>query len=179
MNTKTLCLGVLILGKYSGYDIGKQLELKFGHFMDVASSGVYPALKSLLSDGLVEYEDIEQHSLPDKKVYSITALGKETFEKELSELPPRHKIRSQYILLLYFAELLTEKRLEEVLLERLKEVTSWAALSADWIKNKSSEAETGGQQFIVEYANTIMTAEKIFLEKNASRFVKELNEPEK
>jgi PadR family transcriptional regulator AphA len=67
MNTKTLCLAVLSLGKASGYDIGKRLEDPFGHFVDVARSGVYPILKTLEEEGLVQYENVEQSALPNKK----------------------------------------------------------------------------------------------------------------
>ena len=179
MNTKTLCLGVLILGKSSGYDIGKKIEQEFGHFMDVASSGVYHALKVLLEEGLVEFEKIEQNSLPDKKVYSITEQGKEVLTNELNQLAPRHKVRSQFLLLLYFSELLSEQRLQEVFQERIKELTFWTEFAGDWLKNKPCPTQTKGQEFMAEYALTVMSAERQFLEKNSSRLTDQLQELEK
>lgn len=167
MNTKMLCLGVLSMGKASGYDIGKQLEQTFGNFIDVASSGVYPALKALYEEGMVEFEKVEQDNLPNKKVYELTEAGRSTFQEALSQLPPRHKIRSQFILLMFFADLLTPKRLREVIDERMEELRSWTLMTKGWLDGELSARGSAGQQFIARYALEVMETEIRFLEENA------------
>ncbi len=166
MNTKMLCLGVLTMGEASGYDIGKQLEQIFGNFIDVASSGVYPALKSLYEEGMVDYTDVLQDSLPNKKLYRITDCGRETFRAALAELPPRHKVRSQFILLLYFAELLSEQRLLEIIDERLAELKGWLQMTENWLNCRPSAAGNPGENFIARYGREIMQTEIRFLEDN-------------
>lgn len=174
MNTKMLCLGVLSLGKASGYDIGKQLEQIFGNFIDVAASGVYPALKTLYEEGLVDYEKVEQNGLPNKKLYELTEQGRETFLQALSELPPRHKIRSQFILLLFFSDMLSEERLQEVIAERVGELKLWIDLTREWTSSDSCLEASPGQQFIARYALEVMRTEIDFLESNADSLLETL-----
>lgn len=75
IDTKTLCLGVLTLGDASGYDIRKHLEDNFGHFMDVSSNAVYPALKALEKEKLVTFKTVKQNNYPDKKVFILAEEG--------------------------------------------------------------------------------------------------------
>ena len=177
MNTKMLCLGVLSMGKASGYDIGKQLEQTFGNFIDVASSGVYPALKALYEEGMVDFEKVEQDNLPNKKVYQLTEAGRLTFQEALSRLPPRHKIRSQFILLLFFADLLTPQRLAEVIDERIEELHCWAGMAKGWLDCDQSAGGSAGQQFVARYALEVMETEIRFLEDNAGELFKALKAP--
>jgi DNA-binding PadR family transcriptional regulator len=172
-----LCLGVLSLGKASGYDIGKQLEQTFSNFIDVASSGVYPALKSLHEEGLVECEPVEQEGLPNKKLYWLTESGREAFTKALMELAPRHKIRSQFILLLFFADKLSEKRLRDVIGERKAELTHWIQLTRQWLKTDHAGRHEKGQDFIARYALEVMGTEINFLEENSENLLASLGDP--
>lgn len=180
MNTKMLCLGVLTLGEASGYDIGKQLEQTFGNFIDVATSGVYPALKALHEEGLVDCETIEQDSLPNKKIYRLTDQGQETFRQALEALAPRHKIRSQFILLLFFADKLSEKRLRDVIEERKQELEHWTSLTRCWLEQTHDNVrKEAGQNFIARYALEVMGTEIRFLEDNLDNLVNALGDPER
>jgi DNA-binding PadR family transcriptional regulator len=171
MNTKTLCLAVLSLGKASGYDIGKRLENPFGHFVDVSRSGVYPVLKCMEEEGLVQYEDIEQSALPNKKIYELTDKGRDLLKAELDVLPPVHKIRSQFMLLLFFAEMLSPQRLETILKERVQEVEYFLQEESNIRK---SVAGNKGQEFMLDYVVNKAIAEKECLEKNSGEFMERL-----
>ncbi len=171
MNTKTLCLAALSLGKASGYDIGKRLEDPLGHFVDVARSGVYPVLKSLEEEGLVQYENVEQEGLPNKKIYELTEAGRTYLKAELEILPPVHKIRSQFMLLMFFAEMLSAERIEVVMAERIGEVECFLQDLPYWRKYVEGNK---GQSFLLDYVEFKMKSEKEFLEKNASRLIDSL-----
>lgn len=166
MNTKTLCLGVLSLGKASGYDIVKQLEQIFSHFVDVSASGVYPALKSLHAEGLVQYEDVAQDTLPNKKIFELTEKGRQRFQRELEVLPPTHKVRSQFMLLIFFAEWLSSERLGCILQERLDELNCFIKDEEEWRKQVE---QSDSQCFLLEYVLAKMKAEKEFLEQHADK----------
>lgn len=168
MNTKTLCLGVLSLGKASGYDIVKQLEQIFSHFVDVSASGVYPALKSLHAEGLVQYEDVAQDTLPNKKIFELTEKGKQRLQQELEVLPPTHKVRSQFMLLMFFAEWLSAERLCKIMQERLDELNCFINDERHWRKQVE---DSENQCFLLDYVLAKMKAEKEFLEKHSGDFI--------
>ncbi len=48
MDTKALCLAVLVRGDATGYEIRKAFEREvLGHIQDASFSAIYPALKRL------------------------------------------------------------------------------------------------------------------------------------
>ncbi|HEY5701578.1 MAG TPA: PadR family transcriptional regulator [Gammaproteobacteria bacterium] len=118
MDVKTICLGVLTLEDKTGYEIKKHFEHAFSHFFVAGFGSIYPALGELTRDGLVTCTDVSQRKRPDKKVYSITAQGRQRLMDALLNTPPRHKVRSEFAVLLYFAHLLPPKRLIELLDQR-------------------------------------------------------------
>ena len=68
-------LGLLARGPLSGYDIAAQLRRGIGPFWHARHSQIYPELARLEADGLVEYQVVEQHDRPAKKVYEVTGAG--------------------------------------------------------------------------------------------------------
>jgi DNA-binding PadR family transcriptional regulator len=122
VDVKTLCLGVLTLRDMTGYEIKKHFEQSFAHFFVAGYGSIYPALGELTRLGLVICQDVAQEKRPDKKVYSITAAGRAQLAAALAETPPRHKVRSEFLVLLYFAHLMTAERLAEVLDERVRDI---------------------------------------------------------
>lgn len=122
MDVKTICLGVLTLGDKTGYEIKKHFESAFSHFFVAGFGSIYPALSALTRDGFVTQRDVTQSKRPDKKVYSITAKGRTLLMEALLNTPPRHKVRSEFAVLLYFAHLLPRDRLAELLDERARDI---------------------------------------------------------
>ena len=122
MDVKTLCLGVLTLRDMTGYEIKKHFEESFAHFFVAGFGSIYPALGELTRVGLVSCRDVAQAKRPDKKVYSITDTGHAQLTEALAETPPRHKVRSEFLVLVYFAHLITTERLAEVLDERVRDI---------------------------------------------------------
>ena len=171
MNNKTLCLAVLSLGKASGYDICKKLEDPFGHFVDVARSGVYPILKTLEEEALVQYENIEQATLPNKKIYELTDKGKSFLKSELEALPPTHKIRSQFLLLLFLADMLSSGRLETIISEHLNGLECFLQ---DLPELRKRVAGNKGQEFLLKYVENNVRNEKKFLEEHSEEFMESL-----
>lgn len=123
MDIKTLCLGVLTQGEASGYDIKKHFECVFSHFYVAGFGSIYPALTELAREGLVNCREEPQPNRPDRKVYSLTPAGRKAFLQALEATPPRHRIRSEFFVLLHFGHLLPPERLAAVLDERIGNVT--------------------------------------------------------
>ena len=120
MNVKTLCLGSLCLMDGTGYDIKKLFEEAFRHFHSASYGSIYPALNQLLQEGLIELrvEPGERH--PDRKVYSITEEGRRTFLEEIVQTEPTEQMRSEFLVLLFFAHLLPTERLEVLLKQAME-----------------------------------------------------------
>jgi len=118
MDVRTLCLATLTHGAMSGYQIKRHFEATFSHFFGAGYGSIYPALSDLAAEGLVRGEDVAQDGKPDKRVFHITAAGDTRLRATLAEEAPRHKVRSEFLVLMYFAHLLDRARLAEVLDER-------------------------------------------------------------
>lgn len=115
MDAKTLCLGVLVMGDASGYEIRKMFEEgPFAHFQDVGYGSIYPALAKLLEEGLVVVVDTPADGHPEKKIYAATPAGRRAFRSSLSRAPMHDKIRSDAAFLMFFAEFLDPDHLRAV-----------------------------------------------------------------
>ena len=64
-----------------GYEISESLSKQ----IDIADGTVYPILRKLKADGLLTTYLQEESGGPPRKYYSLTQLGRETYEKDRSE----------------------------------------------------------------------------------------------
>ncbi len=77
-----LCvLALLEKGDCYGYDISERLSER----IDIADGTVYPILRKLKSDGLVDTYLQEESGGPPRKYYSLTNLGRETYQADRAE----------------------------------------------------------------------------------------------
>lgn len=106
MDTKTTCLGVLMLGEASGYEIRKAFEEgPFSHFADGGFGSIYPALTGAAAEGLVTVTAQQQDKRPAKKVYHLTEAGWTYLEQKLrAKVPGEDKFKSDLLFILFFTE---------------------------------------------------------------------------
>ncbi len=177
MDVKTLCLGVLATEDRSGYEIKKTLEERFRHFFRAGYGSIYPALKELERSGLVVCEAVEQQRRPAKKVYRITDAGRRTLEEVLVAEDPRHVVRSEFLVLMYFAHLLPAERVTQVI----------DAMTAEFDRILNADLEaleqvydtlTPGQRFALGYGRTMLTAALGYLHRQRGGFLRELQPTE-
>lgn len=64
-----------------GYEISEFLS----KHIDIADGTVYPILRKLRSEGLLTTYMQEESGGPPRKYYSLTSLGRESYEKERAE----------------------------------------------------------------------------------------------
>lgn len=84
---KHAILGFLDKCQMSGYDIMMEFkEREIGQFWSAKHSQIYPELKKLLDEGLIEYHIEVQGTKLEKKVYSITEKGRNELKIWLSKL---------------------------------------------------------------------------------------------
>ena len=157
MDTRTLCLGALTGGPATGYEIKKRFEDTFGYFMEISHSAIYPALAELLHDGLVTVSRVEQETRPDKKVYSLTPAGQARFRSDLAQSPGKHRVRSEFLVLLFFAEWLPPERLRQVLDAQLDDFIRLRATAEEWLTACAASAPAG-MRFTAGYGAAVMGA---------------------
>lgn len=120
MDTRVLCLGVLSQGEFSGYEIRKHFEEgPFAHFQEAGFGSIYPALKRLTEDGLVTCVEHQQDSRPDKKVYRLTAAGRQALFDAVARAPADDKLRSDFLFVLFFADLLAPGKVDRLIDDRI------------------------------------------------------------
>jgi PadR family transcriptional regulator, regulatory protein AphA len=159
LDTRTLCLGVLSAGEASGYDIKKCLEEGFGAFLDVSHASIYPALAMLLDEGLVSCTEVRQSARPDKKIYALTDVGREALVDGLAKSPGRHRVRSEFLALLIFAEYLPPERLRQVLDTRLAEIDA----QLRHIASRERVGESAGRCFAAGFAEAVLGASRDYI----------------
>ena len=167
MDVKTLCLGVLTEGDKTGYEIKRCFEDAFSHFFGAGFGSIYPALAELSRQGLVSCRSVEQDKRPDKKVYSLTAAGHRLLLEELMATPPRHKVRSEFLVLMYFAHLLPPERVAAIVDQM---IAHWEPLVAE-IEACAGTAMTPGMRFAAGYGQAVLGAALAYVREHKAELI--------
>jgi DNA-binding PadR family transcriptional regulator len=177
MDVKTLCLGVLTERPMTGYEIKKLFETGFRHFFVAGFGSIYPALAELAQAGLVTVESVEQEGRPDKKVYRITPAGRQVLAEELAATEPRHKVRSEFLALIYFAHLLPPERVEAAIDGMVRE---WEAVLAHLeaadrrFDDASCPEPTPGTRFALGFGRAMISTALAYARQQRPRLLSEL-----
>jgi PadR family transcriptional regulator AphA len=169
MDVKTLCLGVLTLRDMTGYEIKKHFEESFAHFFVAGYGSIYPALSELTQLGVLRCRDVAQAKRPDKKVYSITDAGRAQLAEALAQTAPRHKVRSEFLVLMYFAHLMTPERLAEVLDERVRDIDGML----DCIDNAFEDQgrRSPSHDLVAGLGQVTLSAQRDYIRTNRDRWI--------
>lgn len=85
-NLKYAILGLLSQRPMTGYDIAREFkENAFANFWYATHGQIYPELKRLLEEKLVDYEVVIQGKVLEKKRYTITENGHRDFLNWLTQ----------------------------------------------------------------------------------------------
>lgn len=161
MNVKDLCLGALTFGDASGYGLKKFFETTFSQFCAAGYGSIYPALAELTTEGLVSCKQETQSGRPDRKLYHLTAAGRKVFLRALQKASPRHQVKSDFLLALYFAHLLPPAQLQSLLDERIAELEHQIARLENY--QATPETNVAGSQFVRGFGKTVMRAARDYL----------------
>ena len=89
-----------------GYELKQALEQTFGSAYPSPNIGqVYVTLGRLEKDGLVRAVDVEQANRPNKKVYYLTAKGREALTLWVDEPTEGPRVRDEFFMKLVLAPL--------------------------------------------------------------------------
>jgi PadR family transcriptional regulator AphA len=117
-------LGMIQLGRRSGYEIKQAVELSIRYFWTISHAQIYPALEGLEAAGLIRGKDDPRGRLP-RRVFSLTRAGKAVLEAWLRrDEPLPYELRDIGLVKLFFADLedrATARRLVETIGRRSAE----------------------------------------------------------
>ncbi|WP_462408716.1 PadR family transcriptional regulator [Neobacillus sp. Marseille-QA0830] len=117
MNIQDVILGFLYEEPMSGYDIKQMMENSVSYFFEASFGAIYPALRKMEKEGLVEKQVIQQEGKPNKNLYAITETGKEQFQNYLESPINPTVTRSDILIRIFFGRFTTQEQIMEWLLQ--------------------------------------------------------------
>lgn len=115
MSLKHALLGFINYGPMTGYELKKFFDSTVAHFWNAELSQIYPALKAMESEGLVEMKVEVQEDRPNRKVYSITEAGRREIVKWLAEPAEPDQVREPMLIKIFFGASVSKQDLINVL----------------------------------------------------------------
>jgi PadR family transcriptional regulator AphA len=101
--TRYAVLGALSHGPMSGYDVKRGLETIVGHFWHESFGQIYPILRQLVADGQATVDIERSRGRPERRVYTLTPLGRTELSRWLAEPVEQHqRPRHELLLKLFF-----------------------------------------------------------------------------
>nr|WP_203592819.1 MULTISPECIES: PadR family transcriptional regulator [unclassified Streptomyces] len=97
-------LALLARGPAHGYELKQDLEQLLGSAYPQPNVGqIYVTLGRLEKSGLIEGEDVEQSSRPNKKVYHLTDAGREALDAWFEDTADEPRVRDEFFMKLALA----------------------------------------------------------------------------
>jgi len=127
MSLKHALLGFINYGPMTGYELKKFFDTSVAHFWNAELSQIYPGLKQLESEGLVEMKVEVQEDRPNRKVYSITESGRRELLDWLAQPAEREQVREPILIKVFFGSSLSKQELLDVLRKAADDVRSMVA----------------------------------------------------
>lgn len=101
--SRYVLLGLLQSQAGSGYGLRQRIDRSIGHFWRESWGQIYPALREMEKEGLVEGRVEAGERRPDSRIYSITVEGTEVLRQWLLEAPRRELPRNELLLKLFLS----------------------------------------------------------------------------
>jgi DNA-binding PadR family transcriptional regulator len=120
-STEASILGLLAHGELSAYELVKTAGRSVGYFWAPATSQFYAVLPRLVETGLASSRVVRQSSRPDKRVYRISAAGRDALREWINGPTPAEPSRNPLLLQLFFGDHGDPQALLEHVRERRRE----------------------------------------------------------
>lgn len=111
-------LAVLSQQPYSGYDISKRFDESVSCYWRASQQQIYRELGKMEQQGWVTHETVPQEGKPDKKIYSLTALGQAELRRWYGEPTEPTPIREDLLVRVLAAPYVPDGGLVEELQRR-------------------------------------------------------------
>jgi DNA-binding PadR family transcriptional regulator len=106
LTTMDVILGLLNKRPYTGYEIKHSFQTLFSFFFDASYGTIYPTLSKMEKMGYITKQSVQQDNRPVKNVFSLTDKGRKQFKNFLDSPVEEDVFRSDFLVRLYFGDLL-------------------------------------------------------------------------
>lgn len=107
MGLSQAILTCLIEAPHSGYDLSKVFSESVGYFWQASQQQIYRELGKLESAGLIVSEIVPREGRLDKKIYSITELGKQQLIEWMHKPSEPNVIREDILVKIFSGDLVS------------------------------------------------------------------------
>ena len=144
MSLRNALLALLIVEPMTGYDLYKEFESSVGHVWHAPDSQIYPALKLMEAEGLLQSEEIPWGPRGRKRQYHVTEAGKVAFKTWMNTPLEYARTRDPAHLKAAYLEWAEPDAAREQLRAH---IAHHAGLLAQW-QNKVREIEDGSSDML-------------------------------
>jgi PadR family transcriptional regulator AphA len=124
--TAKVLLGFIAARPRSGYEIKQLVDFSTQYFWAASYGRIYPELKRLEKEGLIEGSDGSQGAR-SRTVYELTPKGREAAADWIATPPEVYELRDEGLLKLFFAETLDPARAPDLAREHAARSAATAA----------------------------------------------------
>ena len=121
MSHRHLVLGLLSVRPMTGYEIKKRVGTTLKSVTNASYGTLYPTLHKLLAEGAVLMTEYPQERRPARKVYQLTARGRQELEAWLRQPAEADHIRREFLLKLFLARDLPPDDIKALIQQRREE----------------------------------------------------------
>lgn len=145
---KYAILGAISRAPKTGYDLMLEFNEELSHTWYASHSQIYPELKRLTKEGLIEYKVEIQGECLEKKVYTITEKGLKEFQKWVLEdvdvmSSPKDEFRLKIYYLDYFDSDDVMQKLADCKEKHLKRMRKFEKALANYPKPPAERSRLG------------------------------------
>lgn len=132
MSVRHAVLGLLAEEPRHPYELKRAFDERVGSFWAVNYGQIYQTVDRLECEGLIEGSEVAQRKRPDKRIFEVTARGREEFRRWLHTPKAKARpLRDEFLVKLLFADLdqpeevleVVEQQ-EEIYLEKMRTLTA-------------------------------------------------------
>lgn len=119
MSLRDAVLAALLEGESSGYDLAKDFDASVANFWPATPQQLYRELDRLAEQGLIQARLVHQERRPNKRMFSLTAAGREAIRQFTTEAPKPSVVRDELLVKVQAADAGDIEAVREFIRDRL------------------------------------------------------------
>jgi len=143
-------LSVLVNAPSSGYDLAKRfnpsVEGSVGFFWSASFQQIYRELNRLEEKEWLQAESVQQENRPDKRIYTVTALGKQQLCQWMAQSEEMAPIKDELLVKLYVGHLVPHQtilsKLEDHRQQHQQRLAIYQEIRRQYFKNPQALSKT-------------------------------------